>query len=111
MKASSDVDQIGVDNAGNHLCGIDRGVLSTQEAWGIAAVAKEELLLKASVGISECAALRLEEWAEAFAGCDDIEEPHKEVVIGKQWCTFLCSVDDIVLWETLRYMVTLSWHL
>ncbi len=44
-------------------------------------MAKEELLLEASVGICKCAALRLEEWEEAFAWIDNVK-PHEEVVVG-----------------------------
>ena len=52
-----------------------------QEAWVIAAVAKEELLFDACVSIGECSALGLEERAEAFAPSDDIK-PRKDVVLG-----------------------------
>ena len=82
MKAFWDVVQLGDDNSGEHVCGIDGGVLRMQEAGVIAAVAEEELLFEACVGICECVALRLEEWVEAIAGCDDIE-PHKAVVAGE----------------------------
>ena len=62
-----------VDDASEHLCHVDGCVFLLQEAWVIAAVAKEELLFDASVGICEHTALGLEEQAEAFAQTEDIK--------------------------------------
>ena len=81
MEASGDVIQVGVDNASKCLCHVDGCVFCVQEAWVIAAVAKEELLFDACVSIGECSALGLEERAEAFAPSDDIK-PRKDVVLG-----------------------------
>lgn len=47
---------------------------------------QEDLLLKASIGITE----RLKEWVKAYAGCDDIE-PCKEVVVGKSDGALFCT--------------------
>ena len=51
------------------------------QAWIIAAVAKEELLFEAGVRIGAHAVLRPEEWADAFARCDNTATL-KEVVVG-----------------------------
>ncbi len=82
MEAYRDVVLVGVDNAGKHFRYVDGCVFRAQEAWVIAAVAKEELLFNASIGVSERTALGLEEWAAAFARSDDIK-PHEEVGVGK----------------------------
>ena len=81
VEASKDVIQVGVSDTSEHLCGIDGGVLSTQEAWVIAAVAKEQLLFETGIRIGECEVLGLEEWVHAFVMCDDIETL-EEVVVG-----------------------------
>ncbi len=58
---------------------LSRLVLTMQAS--IAAVAKEELLFNASVGVSECTALGQEKQAEAFDWSDDVK-PHEEVIVG-----------------------------
>ena len=72
---------VGVNNVGQRFRHIDRCVFCAQEAWVIAAVTKEELLFDAGVGVGECAALGLEDRAEAFARGDDVK-PREEVVVG-----------------------------
>ena len=48
-----------------------------QETHVLVAVAKEELLLEASIHVGECAALGLKYWVKAFARHDNIKAPQK----------------------------------
>jgi hypothetical protein len=63
-------------------CYINGGVLRMEEPGVIAAVAKEELMLKSGVQVGESMQLRLEDRADMFARCDDIES-NEEVVVCK----------------------------
>jgi hypothetical protein len=78
--AGQDLNGGGIEEVDECAGSFDKNVFSTKEAGIIATMPNQELVFDASVGVGDGAALWLDDGADAFVRCDDVEICTKFVI-------------------------------